>query len=335
MKLTAKYSLLILLPALLTSCFKEDKMLPLPDRGNVQTDTIAMTENYTYQVYFRLDSGKVVSSNRRMESDLGFDCSGSGWKIILNTSDFMRIADLGVVPFAQPCDTTGAKWRFDKSDGNPDSLAIGPWFSVKGTDTVSNHHVYLLDRGMDDLGKSLGILQIIFDSLKNSTYYFRFAGQKGGVISQGVVNKNPRVNYLFYSLSAGGSVKHLEPDKTTYDLLFTQYTTLLFTSAGAAYPYLVTGVLTNRSGISVATDSVTAFAAITLDKARGMSYSTALDAIGYLWKSYNFDAGSYTVRNNLNYVIRSLNGFYYKLRFIGFYNKKGQKGYPVIEYQRL
>ncbi|MCX6283599.1 MAG: hypothetical protein NTW31_05110, partial [Bacteroidetes bacterium] len=77
---------LMLLAFSLNSCFKKDAMVPLPERGNVLVDTIAMTASYKYQVYFRLDSGLVTSTNERTRSDLGFDCSPSGYHIILNTA---------------------------------------------------------------------------------------------------------------------------------------------------------------------------------------------------------------------------------------------------------
>lgn len=326
--------LFVVLIPLLNSCFKEDAMLPVPPRGDVQTDTIAMTGTYKYQVWFNFDTG-VVATNAKTMSDLAFECSPQGWHVILNTSDFVRVADLGTVTFGAICDSTGAHWKFDKSDGNPDSIAIGRWFAVNGNDTVSNNHIYLIDRGLDELGKPLGLVQVVFDSLKNNTFYFRYTGWKGGDIRSGRVEKDPTVNYLYFSLAGTGSVQHVEPPRDRYDIVFTQYTTLLFTGAGAAYPYLVTGVLSNRAGVTVATDTITAFNEITLEVAKQFSYSNSLDAIGYLWKFYNFDSGSYTVRDNLHYVVHDPRGFFYKLRFVGFYNQKGDKGYPVIEYQRL
>lgn len=327
--------LLLFSTLLLNSCFKEDEMLPAPPRGDVRTDTIAMGETYKYQVWFTLDSGSVVGYNVRNVSDIGFECSTDGWNIILNTSDFARVVDMGTIPFGEPCDTAGLKWRFDKSDGDPDSIAIGQWFTVHNGDTLSNNHVYLIDRGLDDLGNHLGIKQIIFDSLSNSTYHFRFTNWQGGSILNGSVAKDPSVNYLYFSLGNEGSIQPIEPPKEQWDLQFTQYTTLLFTDLGEAYPYLVTGVLINRSGVVVATDTLTNFQAIDLEKARQYTYSSAMDAIGYDWKYYNFDAGVYTILNNRNYIIRDHQGYYFKLRFIGFYNQNGEKGYPVIEYQRL
>jgi hypothetical protein len=37
----------------------------------------------------------------------------------------------------------------------------------------------------------------------------------------------------------------------------------------------------------------------------------------------------------LNYVVLDREGYFYKLRFISFYNNSGEKGYPTFEFQRL
>ncbi len=318
----------------LQSCFKkEDKVTPHP-MGDLKSDVIPMTDTYINQIYFSLDSGKIVSSNVKTIFDLGFECSPKGWRVILNTSNFMKATDLGAVAFGQPHDTIGYKMWFDRSDGNPDSTAIGQWFTLSGNDTVSNNHVYALSRGLDEAGNPLGLYQVIFDSLKNNTFYFRYAPLSGGAGAAGRVIKDPALNYLYFSLVTG-DVKAMEPPKATYDLLFTQYTTLLFTDEGIPYPYLVTGVLINRNLVGVAVDSTSAFSTITREQARTMNFSDAMDAVGWEWKLYDFGTGVYTIQSNLNYVIRGVSGYYFKLRFVSFYNQDGLKGYPKIEYQQL
>jgi len=326
----------MILALMVSGCFKEDQPVPKHPRGDVRSDTIEMSQTYKYQVYYELDSVGSLMTNDKKASDLGFECSPEGWHILLNTADFMVASDLGEVPFGVPQDTSLARWRFDRSDGNLDSTAVGTWYVVdERGDTVSNRHVYAINRGMDDQGKSLGYVQVIFDSLKRGTYYFRFALLSGGVEHRGTVIKDVSVNYLWFSLDNGGSVQTLEPDKSTWDILFTQYTTMLFTDLGEPYPYLVTGVLLNRTHTAAALDTLNNFDSLSYQIAQQVTYSENLDAIGYNWKYYNFEAGNYTVRMGVSYLIRNRLGNYYKLRFVGFYNNLGQKGFPAIEYQRL
>jgi len=323
-----------ILAVMLPSCFKKEEMVTPHPMGDLKSATIPMTDTYLNQVFFSLDSGIAVRTITKTTYDLGFECGKDGWHIILNSSNFMKVADLGEVPLGQAYDTTGLALRFDKSDGNPDSTAIGEWYTVVGKDTLSKNHVYGVSRGMDEYGEPLGLYQFLMDSLKMGTYYFRFAPLSGGAIESGQIRKRENINYLYFSLKTR-NVVDVEPSRLTYDLLFSQYTTLLFTDQGIPYPYLVTGVLINPHIVDVAIDSTTDFSVINREMARTFSYSKNHDVIGWEWKKYDFGTGVYTIVPNLNYVIRGISGYFYKLRFVGFYNKDGLKGYPVIEFQQL
>ncbi|HRY33909.1 MAG TPA: HmuY family protein [Bacteroidales bacterium] len=329
--------LLSILPAilLLQSCFKEDERVPGHPAGDLRTDTLGMTQYYVYQLYYDLGSGQVMASNAKESWDLGFDCSSTGYHLILNTANFMKVSDAGPLSFPQALDTANRSWHFDKSDGNPDSNAIGRWFQVLSGDTLSKNHIYILDRGMDQYGDPLGFRQLVIDSLKQGTYYFRIAWLDGSNPQSYAIQKDATRNYIHFTFRFGGSVQLLEPPKDAWDLLFTQYTTLLFTNTGEPYPYLVTGVLLNPNGVSAAKDTLHPFLSFSLAEASGLTYSTALDIIGYDWKYYDFDAASYSVMTDRFYAIRDTDAYPYKLRFIGFYNHLGEKGFPVIEVQGL
>lgn len=325
------------LAVLLTSCFKDDERVTPHKPGNYVTDTVALSETYKYQVYFNLHDSLAVSSNLKSAWDLGFESSPSGWRVILNSSSFMKAAFLAGQNFGSPVDTTGAKWIFNPSDGSGDSLAIGKWFTITGNDTIGTNRLLLVDRGMDDQGEPLGFFQFVIDSLVHGKYYFRVAGMDGSKPASYAVNKKAGVNHVLFSISNPASTV-TEPLNTDWDLLFSQYTTLLFTDAGEPYPYLVTGVLLNSNFVEVAVDSVYAFADIDYEKAQKMNFTSQADKIGYNWKKYDFTSGSYTVNSDINYIIRDTKGFLYKFRFIGFYkylNKRLQKGYPSFEYQKL
>ncbi len=319
---------------LMTSCFKEDDVVAPHARGEVKTDTLPLTENYRYQVWFSLDSGRIAGSQVKTAFDLGFECSPSGTRVILNTGDFMKVADLGIVPFGNGYDTTGRVMRFDRSDGNPDSTAFGEWYAIEGQDTLSRSHVYAVSRGLDESGNTLGLFQVILDSLAGGRYYFRYAPLSGGPGISAMVAKDPSRNFAWFSLALGIPVT-VEPPKESYDLVFGQYTTMLYTDLGQPYPYLVTGTMLNRHTVTAAADTVHDFLSITRETALTMTLSPALDGIGYDWKFYNFTTGVYSIRPGISYIVRTVSGQYYKLRFTAFYNRNGLKGYPVIEYQRL
>jgi hypothetical protein len=328
---------ILLLTMMLSSCFKEDEPITPHTPGNFITDTVALTDSYKYQIYYNLYDSAVVSSNIRTVWDLGFESSQSGWRVILNSSCFMKSAYLAGQVFGSPADTTGATWLFNPSDGSADSVAIGRWFTVNGNDTIGTNRLILIDRGVDVNGNPRGFNQLVMDSLVNGTYYFRLAAMNGTNLQSYSISKHSEVNHELFSISSPSTVI-TEPGNTSWDLLFSQYTTLLFTDVGDPYPYLVTGVLLNPRLTFVAVDSITPFQNINFETAQVMDFTKQADKIGYDWKKYDFTGGSYAVNSDLSYIIRDNKGFLYKLRFIGFYkflNNRLQKGYPSFEYQKL
>ena len=329
--------ILVSMTLMFSSCFKEDETITAHVPGNFITDTVALTDNYQYQIYYNLYDSAIAGSNIRSIWDLGFESSPSGWRVILNSSCFMKSTYLDGHIFGTPADTTGAKWLFNPSDGSADSLVIGNWFTVEGNDTLGTNRVLLIDRGVDAKGISRGFKQLVVDSLKNGTYYFRLAAFNGTNPQSFSISKKSDVNHVLFSISNPTTVVS-EPLKSSWDLLFSQYTTLLFTDTGIPYPYLLTGVILNPSLVMVAVDSVTSFDNINFEKAQSMVFSSKADGVGYDWKKYNFDDGSYKVNSKIIYVIRDTKGFYYKFRFKDFYkflNSRLKKGYPSFEYQKL
>lgn len=329
--------IIVSMTVLLSSCFKEDEPITPHVPGNFITDTVPLTDSYQYQIYYNLYDSSITGSNIRSVWDLGFESSADGWRVILNTSCFMKSAYLSGQVFGAPSDTTGAVWHFNPSDGSADSLAIGKWFTVEGNDTLGTNRVLVIDRGVDTKGNPRGFRQLVIDSLSQGIYYFRIAAFDGTNQQSYSISKKSEVNHALFSISTPSAVVS-EPVNSRWDLLFTQYTTLLYTDVGEPYPYLVTGVLLNPKLVVVAVDSLSAFDDITFEKAQSMGFSKQADRIGYDWKKYNFDDGSYKVDSKIIYVIRDTKGFLYKLRFKDFYkllNNRLRKGYPSFEYQKL
>lgn len=329
----------LIISALLSSCFKEDDTMPA--RINpVEVQTIPMGQYYTYQIYFNLAQDSMVSANLKSDFDLSFSCADTSSIIRLNTATFMKAAITDQTDLTKVMDTTGLTWKFDKSDGNPDSTALFNWISFTGNDTIYPGKVYVINRGLNEVGINLGLRKIIFEKLKNNTFYFRYSNMDNTNLVEASIQKIQGYNDVQYSFKSDNFVEPTEPNTINWDLLFTQYTTLLYTNEGDAYPYLVTGTLTNMNGTSVAFDSTMVFNEITLDDALYLDFSTSQDAIGYEWKELFGDINGgdyyYKARENYNYIIHSQSGIYYKLRFVGFYNAEtGEKGYPTFEYQRL
>lgn len=328
---------IVLTTVLVSSCFKEDQIVAKHVPGNYTNDTVALYETYRNQVYYSLSDSNAVKTNLKDLWDLGFESSPRGWRVILNSSCFMKSAYLDGQEFGTNADTTAALWLFNPSDGSADSVATGQWFAVSGNDTIGTNRLLVLDRGIDEGGNTRGFVQLVIDSLVDGTYYFRIADLDGTNAKNYSVTKKGDVNNVLFSISSP-STSISEPPMTSWDLLFSQYTTLLYTDVGDPYPYLVTGVLLNPFLVVVAVDSITPFENIDFEKANAMTFTKQADRIGYDWKKYDFTGGTYTVNSDLIYIIRDTKGYLYKLRFIGFYrylNNKAEKGFPSFEYQKL
>lgn len=333
---------IIIILIVLSSCFKEDDPLPL---SPLQETTIELNQYYQFQAYFDLGKGETVARNDRNIWDLGFEGGDSSWHITLNTSAFMLAANTGQTDFESVTDTTGLDWKYDKSNGNPDSTAIGNWFSVLGNDTLYENKVYVINRGMTHLGIPRGLKKIVFTEVNEKNYFLKFADLNGENYQELLIEKIPEVNYTCFSFEGSGSQITLEPPTNAWDLLFTQYTTLIYTDAGEPYPYLLNGILLNYGKVEVVLDSLVPFGEIDLYYAQKQEFSVNKDAIGYEWKYLEGDpttGGSYYYKVNPNedhpnwtYIIRNRNGVYFKLMFTRFYNDLGEKGFPTFAFQVL
>jgi len=332
----------MLMVFILSSCFKEDEKITPHDPGDVSEAEVAMTQNYSEQVYFDLSSGMSISSNKKDIYDMAFENGDEGWHVLLNTASFMYAAGTGTDDFNAPIDTTGYDWRFDKSDGNLDSTAIGQYFSFNISDStkIYTNEVYVLNRGYDVAANLRGLKKVVILEVNDSSYTVRFANIDGTDEHTSVILKDDEVSLAYFSFDNAGQQIYPEPLPSEYDLLFTQYTTLLYTTEGEPYPYLLTGVLINRQFVHTVRDTLLDFSEITYESTTGMDFTTQLDNVGYDWKYLEGDVTGggalvYKIVEGLNYIIRDTDGYIYKLRFTSFYNQAGEKGYPNFEFQRL
>ncbi|PLX13657.1 MAG: hypothetical protein C0598_03195, partial [Marinilabiliales bacterium] len=223
---------ILIISIALSSCFKDDEMVPKHDPGDVIVDTIEMTEYYNYQLYYNLHDSTVVSSNERKIFDLNFECLDTSTVIRLNSANFALIAETEFKTFDKVNDTIGLEWKFDKSDGDVDSLSINNWININGTDTTYSDKVWVLNRGLSPLGISLGLKKIKFTRYSNGKFYFSYCDMDNSNLTEASVAKNPLYNYIQFSLSNGGEAIQTEPEYGSWDLLFAQYTTLLYTNEG-------------------------------------------------------------------------------------------------------
>lgn len=318
----------------MTSCFEEDVRVPPHEQGNLEVGVAELTENYKYQVYFDLENNETVKNNLLSEWDLGFEAADSGWHVKLNTSKMMLAGNTMNTDFEAVNSGSGLNMTYDKSDGNLDSTAIGNWYNINNDGIPeSKNYVYVIDRGTDEDFNTVGKKKIVLGLQDNNTFTIRIADLNGKNEQTAIIPKDTTKNFVCFSFDSG--IVDIEPNKKDWDLLFTKYSTLLFTDAGEPYPYLVTGVLNNPYRVEATRDSLQTFDEITLETAEYQELYTQQDIIGYYWKVYDFDNGMYAVLPERIYIIKDTKGYYYKFRFIDYYNSTGERGYPTFEFLRL
>ena len=116
-------------------------------------------------------------------------------------------------------------------------------------------------------------------------------------------SNNSNNTYNYFSLQNDNEVI-VEPAATDWDFVFTKYFTDVSTSK-----YNVTGVLSSDN-ITVAT--------ATGDTTNNLSYSEAINTIGYNWKSLNYTTYTYEIDSELKFYVKDKDEKIYKLYFTEF-----------------
>ncbi|MCZ2336759.1 MAG: HmuY family protein [Chitinophagales bacterium] len=242
----------------------------------------------------------------------------------------MRVVNTGSTNFSQTFSSSGWEWRIDNSGGWPDSTAIGEWGNVNQLNVVSNQYVYLIDRGYTANGNVIGYKKLQVIELTNQTYKVRFANLDGSQEQTISLNKDAAYNFLFLSFTQG--IVEIEPPKAEWDLLFSQYATpVLQESTGIYEDYSVNGILLNPYLVTATRCFDKPFSELQYSDIGLYSFSKKRDIIGYDWKVFDFELSTYIIVSNNCYMIKNVDGDYYKLRVISFTDNQGVNGYTTFE----
>jgi len=308
------------------SCEKKEIPVdpPPPTPGDVTIRQVNMGSDYSDQIYYRLSDSGIVSVNDRSIWDLSFESSDEGWHVLINSSKGMKVSFFEGVGFQDELSLANVIWNYDASTGNLDSTAIGDWRSANG--------IYVVNRGYSTTGSFYGNKKFIVSDVNENFFTVEFSDLNGNNHQVVEILKNSDLNYTQFSFDTG--LVEVEPEKNSWDFLFTQYT-YIFTDIEEVTPYQVTGVLLNPNNVQALLIDTLSFENIDLEFASSIILSDKLDAIGYNWKSYGLNAGYYEIYSNQIYIIKDVEGIYYKLHFTDFYTETGLKGAPKFEFQKL
>lgn len=320
----------ILFLIILAACNKSDVAIVLPKtEGNIKTGKVTLGNSYLNQVYYQLSTDS-FRSNDLLIWDIGFECAPEANYLIINGGKEVQVLNTELTNF-DSIKTLPAKtdWLWDDPNGDQTHSAFGVWFEP--STHQSKKLVYIVDRGQMEANRYKKIQLIGVDDQK---YLLQYANLDGSELNVIEIWKNYDKNHVYLNLSQTPAVHDLEPSKLKWDILFTRYRHVYYELTPIT-PYSVTGVLLNPHNTQVFRDSTTGFEQINIQYALSLNFSAKSDLIGFDWKHYDFNTARYMVKPNLTYIIKSNNGFYYKLRFVDFYDTQGLKGTPQFEIQQL
>jgi len=305
------------------SCRKEERPITPNVPGDLLTNTAAMSNDYRYQLYFNLEKNEFVGHNIKTDWDLAFTTGADDFIIKTNVANAMSVANLGEVDFSSVTDTVGFQQneKYDLVTGDLDSTAIG--------DGRNKENLFIVNKGYSFTGQHRGYVKLKVIDYSPSSYSFRIGelSDENGTVYE--IEKESAYNFSFFSIDELSKIL-IEPEKESWDLIFTQYTHIFY---DPFTPYLVTGALLNQYETKAVLIEDIPFSEIELSDAMDMILSHHINTVGYNWKT--FTDGSFTIHSDKIYIIQDQKGFYYKLRFIDFYDNNGQRGAPKWEYQAL
>ncbi len=316
----------------LSSCLKEEFPIPKKDLGGLQADQVEMGNGYENQVFYDLSTHKITGKNSKYIWDIAFENGTNGKHIIINNGKNMRVftTQETVLDNVMNKNVPTSQIRtYDHPTQNMDSTGFGNWEDGK---------VRIFDLGYNSNGAQLGWYKMKMTAVTPTTYTFKFAEITASQAQEVTIEKKDKndYNFVYFSLVNSQQVE-VAPKNDNWDIEFAQYLQLLYDDdTGDFLEYLITGALINHfNGTKALKISETDFEDIDADFVASSMLSDAYNAIGYEWKDYNFDTGEYDIYPNISYIVKDHNGSFYKIRFVDFYNKLGEKGTPVFEYEAL
>lgn len=314
-------ALLLILTIAMTGCFKKDVPVDPYPRGDAIEAVIEMGQGYNNQVFYSFGENKIVKTVRRVDWDIAFSCAPGSNTVRVNSSRGMYAAIANDRSFASISDTSGLEFKWDASSGNPDTLAIK---------LTSDTGQFVLNLGYGENFEILGFKKISF-RFRNDTLRFNWSNLDNTGQGSGTITKDTIYNYQHFSLLNEQAIS-IEPPKKDYDIFFSQY---IYYFEELDVPYLVSGVLLNPYNTLATRYKGMNFEEYSASDLDPSDLSNKADIIGYDWKWYDLDLGIYTVDVNSIYVIRSSEGFLYKMHFVDYYNNQGIIGYPRMQQQKI
>ena len=305
------------------------------------------------QVYVDL-SEETMTKARRDSWDLGF-YGGDQFRVVINGSIYMAARNLNVTNIDAVNQASVSSFQnqvsvgtFDPENENYIDAPSGNILETAIEAISSNdddNKVYLVNLGykVGTTAAPAGSVSITGDArgwkkiriLRDGDgYLLQYADLNSTTHQEVSISKNAAYNFTFFSFDTNQTML-VEPEKAKWDLCFTVFTNVIEGAGSYGYSDFVLNNL--KAGVKVyrinvnASNPATVFGTFTKNDANDALFQNDQRVIGADWR----DVFSGTAYADRFYVLKDLDGNYYKIRMMGFLNEGGLRGYPKFEYKLL
>ena len=304
--------------------------------------------NQGNQVYIDL-STELMTLSRRDVWDLGF-YSGEEFRVVINGSLYMAVKALestdidSVTPASvQSLLADVAVGTFDPVNANyidaPNGMITQTAISEISADPNANK-VYLVNMGYEIgntvppvgsvavAGNSRGWKKIRI-TRNGDGYQMEYADLNSTTHNTLRISKREAYNFNFFSMKTK-SIVEVEPEKAKWDLNFTVFTNEIVGSGSYGYSDFVVNNL--KAGVKVYRVNSTnplAFSAFSKANIDDSKFTDDQRIIGADWR----DVFTGSAATDRFYILKDVDGNYYKIRMTAFVNEGGVRGYPQFEYK--
>ncbi|AYN05133.1 HmuY family protein [Flavobacterium sp. 140616W15] len=362
-----KKTFLLLSFALLTlgACSSDDNNdtnTPVgPSVGQVLQPSVG-GPNQPNQVFVDLSTGKIESVNRATW-DLGFS-SGSDFRVAINgsvkmavkkleTSDITLVQEINSDVSVGGGETLASNGYVDNPTGVLKGAGAGVGTAIAEISaTDADNKVYLVNLGAQIATKKAAIGSVEVDGdprgwkkirilRSGNGYKIQYADLASTTFQEKIVTKTSDFNFTFFSLTDGKQVS-VEPQKANWDLNFTTFTNYFNGGKGDVSYGFSDFIVSNMKGGTQAYQVLVAtggsYADFTKAKVVETDFAkstTDQRVIGANWRNGGGQGSLPSIRTDRFFVVKDVEGNYYKVKFLTMINTAGERGNVSFEYALL
>lgn len=171
--------------------------------------------------------------------------------------------------------------------------------------------------------------------LKNAqNYVLQYAHLDDASFQEVEIAKNLETNFTFFSFDT--NTIDVEPNKKDWDMCFTVFTNEIPGYGTYGYTdFIISNNLQQVQAYSIDEDEGLSFEDFERTDIDEANFDVSQRAIGSSWRVGGGPGVSPQVKNNLFYLLKDTEGFYYKIKFATLTNKEGERGFPQFKYSLI